>query len=348
MSAAIQPSAAAGDSAAAHPRPEPEKRVEVDYDPILDVAGEVVAGFQAQPRRDPSAEPDGADGRRSAQVIMAALETAPTAPPNAFLTVPVRVGVVAGAAVRAALRSRGNLAGIVLDLTGPFATTPDPALEAAVADYRQAGALIAISGYGTSQSQVANLVRLRPSILRLGRDWVRGIDRSHALHSTVKLVGQLADHFDAWLLAEGVTTAGELRALRDLEVPLAQGPFISATHRASPGSPPADDPLRELLHPAHTTLDPDRLPESPDADVAVVVDEGQRPVALFERRNAGEWLRREVLAVEVGATVAEAVRRAVRRPPGFRFVPLACVDEDGRLLGVLKVERLLAQLTGGA
>jgi EAL domain-containing protein (putative c-di-GMP-specific phosphodiesterase class I) len=327
-------------------RPDPESRAVVGYEPILDVARGVVAGFQAQPRRDSGAALDGAEGIRSAQVITAALADAPTSIPNAFLTVPVPVAVVADSAVRAALRARGSLAGVVLDLTGPFAATPDPEVAAAVADYRAAGALVAVGGYGTSQPPLASIASFRPSILRVGRDWVRGIDRSQALGSTMRLVARLAEHLDSWLLAEGVNTAGELRALAELDVPLAQGPFITAAHGDAPQ--PDTSALRALLQPAVTMRRPDQLPHELDVQVAVVVDENNRPLTLFERAPSGEWAQREVLPVEITLSVAEAVRRAVRRPPGYRFTPLACVDQDGRLLGVLRLEHLLAQLTGGA
>ncbi len=32
------------------------------------------------------------------------------------------------------------------------------------------------------------------------------------------------------------------------------------------------------------------------------------------------------------------------RPPGERFLPLVCCDEAGRYLGLVRVERLVAEL----
>jgi EAL domain-containing protein (putative c-di-GMP-specific phosphodiesterase class I) len=341
--------------------------VTLSYLPILDVARGTAAGYETVYRSGSAADPDlhvsestapGQEGRLAARTVSLALAAAATLPANTFLTVPMAVGVAASAAVRSVLRDHGSLAGVVLDIVGPIGPAPDPALEATVATYRAAGALISVGGQGAAQPELTSIVRLKPAVLRLGRDWVRGVDTSKAKHSAVELIGRLADQLDAWILAEGVSTAAELRALAGLAVPLAQGPFIGAaqvgwpqiTAHAKTVLPLADKApdgvLRGLLQPAYTTTDARAavLPGQRGFDVVVVVDERRRPSVLLEPDGAGGWTKSDVLTVNVDTPLPDAVRRAMTRPRTARYSPLVCTDEAGRFLGILSIDRLVTHL----
>jgi hypothetical protein len=352
--------------------------VEICYQPILDVARGVTAGYDAQPcpatagrperRRAPAASPE-LDARTSLALVSAALADARRLPAGAFLSVPVGVRAAATGAVRTALGAHGSLAGIALDLVGPIGPVPDRALEAAVGEFRSAGALISVGGHSAPPPELTSIVRLRPAVLRLGEDWVRGIDASRSKHSTVELIERLADHVDALILAEGVTTAAELRALAELQVPLAQGPFVGAAQPPWPQiadavasslryrPEAADGVLRGLLQDAPTSSEADARPSSEaDApspavatgtDVAVVVDAAQRPTALLERSGTEAWRRCAVLPVGIDTPVVDAVHRAMTRPRAIRFTPLVCVDDSGRFVGILAIDRLMSHLAGG-
>ncbi|MBE7163171.1 MAG: EAL domain-containing protein [Williamsia herbipolensis] len=343
---------------------------QVVYQPILDVARGVAAGFQAQVHLDRAGDVDpffpspidrDEDGLLTAEVARTALAAFESLPPNTFLSLPVCARVAASPRVRGVLRRQGKLSGIVLDVTYYSDHTADRHLNTVLDEYRDAGALIAVGGNGAAQPELTSIVTLKPSIIRLGRDWVRGIDDSEAKRSAVEVIGQLAGQLDAWILSEGVSSSAELRALSSLGVPLAQGPFIG---RAQPGwrevdttartvlpppSVPADGALRALLQRAYTTTNLSAaaavLPETTGFDAVVVVDEYQRPLSILERGSDTRWEATDALAVNVATSVSDAVSRAMLRPRDTRFAPLVCTDDAGSFLGILRIERLMSHLT---
>ena len=358
----------------------------VSYQPILDVARGTAAGYQAithsdarrelravdvdepgHPIAGPVTEP-AADVRSRTQAAAAAaaahaaLEAFPTLPRNTFISVTVPLALLADTCVRDVLGAYRDLSGIVLDIA-EFSVVPLEAVSAALESYRAAGAIIAVGGQGAAQPELTSIVRLKPAIIRLGRAWVRGVDRSEAKRSAIEVTGRLASQLDAWILAEGVTTSAELRALAGLDVPLAQGPFIGEAQQFWPdiertartalptSALPSDGVLRALLQQSYTTTDlaaaQSVLPDTTGFDELVVLDEYRRPTALLEQDTAGEWVPGPVLAVNIDTPVADAVERAMARPRDTRFTPLACTDNAGRFLGVLRIERLMAHLTHG-
>jgi hypothetical protein len=282
-------------------------------------------------------------------------------PVNTFLAIPVAASVVASRRVLGALLSRPRLDGIVIDLIGSISSVPGADLAAAVERYRDRGALIAVGGHGAGQPELTGIVSLKPSFLRLTRDWTRGIDTSGSKRSALEVIGRLAAQLDAWVLAEGVCTAAELRTLAGLGVPLAQGPFIGGAQpgwsqieaSAARALPPnhhvdADSPLRELMQPAYTASDPAVavavLSETTGFDLVVVVDENDRPRTLLEPGGAEGWQSTDAFSVDIETTPADAVQRALSRPRTTRFTPLVCTDHTGRFVGILRIERLMAHL----
>ncbi len=326
------------------------------YLPGLDVARGVVAGYEATTTQGVSAEV-------VAEVVAGGLAAASTLPPNTFLTLPVPGRALADDTVTALLRGHGDLSGFVLDLR----ELPDeltPALLRPVDALRSAGALLALGGEGVAQPALSSVIRLRPSIIRLGRAWVDGIERSDERRSAVEVTGSMAAQLDAWILAESVTSAAELRTLAELRVPLAQGPLVGAAHGVWQGpspqvrqalpraSRPADGVLRSLLQRAYTTEDADAaqavLPDATGYQVVVAVDEHRRPCSLLVRDGVGRWDAVEALTVHVDTAVADVVARALARPRPTRFAPVVCTDTAGGLLGVLHLEDLVQHLAARA
>jgi EAL domain-containing protein (putative c-di-GMP-specific phosphodiesterase class I) len=342
--------------------------VRIRFQPILDVARGVAAGYQVQwGRNGLDALPpaiDDPNGTVTADAVGSALAAFPSLPPNTFLSVPLPVELATTDHVRTALLTDGSLAGIVLDLIGPTVGPGSAELVDALRLYRRCGALIALGGHGEQQPELAGIVRLKPAMLRLGRDWVRDVDTSETKRSAIEVVGNLAGRLDAWILAEGVSTSSELRALAALGVPLAQGSFVGEAHDVWPAistgartalpGPTAldgrDGVLRDLMQPAFaTTVAPAAaavLPELDGLDLAVVVDGSARPLTLLERTGSDDWHAGDALAVNVDTPVADAVGRAMARPRSSRFSAIACVDDTGRLAGVLRLEALIAHLAG--
>lgn len=351
----------------------PHVRVSVTYQPILDVARGVAAGYRAEASTPPRAgdhpaeahpgaplPPPSADPAAAAALVTQALDTSPTLPPNTFLSIPLHARVATSAPVAAALDARDDLRGVVLEVVGFETGEPSGPLESALRGYRSRGAALSIGGHGAAQPELTAIVRLKPSIIRLGRDWTRGIDRSEAKRSAIEVTGRLAAQLDAWVLAEGVSTSAELRALAGLNVPLAEGPFIGSPRTCWPEieltartalpkvSTSSGGALRGLLQRAYTATNALAaaavLPETTGFDTVVVIDAHRRPTLLFEQDGDGPWRSSEVLAVNIDTSLPDAVARAMARPRPVRFTPLVGTDIAGRFLGILRIERLMSHL----
>ncbi|MCW2839850.1 MAG: hypothetical protein JWR55_1333 [Aeromicrobium sp.] len=342
----------------------PRTDVVVTYRPILDVARGVAAGYQAVAAPVEHLPPGRLihpASRRHivANTVLTALEASIDLPTNTFISIPIPLRLVEDGMIKGLLRDHGDLGGVVLDITD-FDSDVAAHTESALDCFRRAGAQIAVGGRDDAQPELGSIVRLRPAIIRLGAAWTRDLDLHPARRSAIEVTGRLAGQLDAWILADGVVTSAELRALAGLGVPLAQGPFIGeaqamwpeigqATRTVLPATArPTDGMLRGLLQQSYTTHSRQAaesvLPDASGFEHVVVIDEDSRPVSLLQQGTLDEWEPVEVLTVNVDTPVAEAVTRALARPRSTRFSPIACTDAAGRFLGILRIERLMEQL----
>lgn len=335
-----------------------ESDISIGYLPILDVARGTPAGYQAVMLPGGPTGPDQRDP--TVDIVKAALTAFSTLPPNTFIAIPVPLHRLGDPDIQAALRDHESLAGIVLDITD-FTPTISSLTESVLDDVRHAGALISVGGRETAQPELGSIIRLRPSIVRLGKAWTADLDQSPTKRSAIEVTGRLTAHLDAWILAESVSTAAELRALSELGVPLAQGAFIGGPRPVWPQIRPLaknalpatasapDGALRALIQQAYTTHDLSAaravLPEASGFETVIVVDDTRRPISMLNRGTFGRWEPSTVLTINIDTPVAASVARAMSRPPETRFLPLVCTDAAGRFIGILKIEDLIAQLT---
>lgn len=338
--------------------------VRVLYQPILDVSRGIVAGYQAVTMPVESV-PDGFLQHPSTQrhIVATTLRTALAAysslPTNTFLSIPVPLSLADDPLIQRVLGEHGDLGGVVLDIT-EFGSSLATRTESVLDGNRRNGALISVSGRHGSQPELGTIVKLRPAIIRLGAPWTRDLDQHPDRRSAIEVTGRLAGQLDAWILADDVRTPAELRALAELDVPLARGPFIGAAQPRWPTIPAgirsvlpparvaADGALRALLQQAYTTRHPDAaqsvLPDASGFEYVVVIDEDARPVSLLTQGVIGRWEPIQVLTVNIDTSVADTVTRALARPRATRFSPIACTDAAGRFVGILRIERLMEHL----
>lgn len=338
--------------------------VRVFYQPILDVSRGITAGYHAvtMPLKSVSLSHLVCPATRRhvvATTIRSALSAISTLPTNTFVSIPVPVGLIDDPLIERIFCEHGDLSGVVLDITEievAHRTTTESSLDSC----RRNGALISVGGRDDEQHDLAGIVRLRPAIIRLGSSWTHELDQRPALRSAIEITGQLASQLDAWILADDVRSGAELRALAELNVPLARGPFIGGPQRGWPKiseaarivlPPPAveaDGALRELLQQAYTTRHPlaaqTVLPDASGFEYVVVIDEDSRPVSLLTQGIIGRWDPIKVLTINIDTPVADTVSRALARPRATRFSPIACTDAAGRFVGILRIERLMEHL----
>jgi EAL domain-containing protein (putative c-di-GMP-specific phosphodiesterase class I) len=93
---------------------------------------------------------------------------------------------------------------------------------------RDVGIRIAIDDAGTGYASLEAIMEISPDFVKTDLLLVRGIDADPSRREIVRAMLSVADGIGAKLIAEGVETEGELRALRELGVRFGQGFYFGA------------------------------------------------------------------------------------------------------------------------
>ena len=213
--------------------------------PIVDLAtGEMVAVEALSRFRDHDPMPVFEQARalgRLAELEAAAIRAArAVALPGLLLSVNVDIGSLSSPKIREALS--GDLTDLVLEVTEHTHSPVDPeVLEgvlAAIRDYRDRGALIAVDDWGTGYSDMDRLELLEPEIVKVDMSIVQDLEsaRHRALIGSV-LAWSSRRH--ARVCAEGIESEAQLDRLRQLGVHLGQGFRIGRPEHPSKTPTPA-------------------------------------------------------------------------------------------------------------
>jgi EAL domain-containing protein (putative c-di-GMP-specific phosphodiesterase class I) len=335
--------------------------------PIIDVAQAGVGGYEMLARFDgpPARTPDvwfenarerDLDGPLTVRVFEELHRIRAGLPHGRFCTVNVEPHLLARADVLDALLGSGRLDRVVLELTEHVSGGDAVVLEGALDAVREAGGLIAMDDAGQGHSGLARMIELRPDLIKLDRALVAGIDRDPMKKAVVQLVGDLAGQLDAWILAEGVETRGELAELVRMGVPLVQG---WAVGRPVPGWSELAEDARQFIADAQervlfgdnvlalvrpAQVHPRDLPRMTPEAGSVLVDGYGRAVGVLVEDPSGAVHDVPAMLVAPSSAPADVLRRAMTRPPAWHHVPLVCTDVRGGVLGVVEVRDLVDHL----
>ncbi len=142
-------------------------------------------------------------------------------PGQAYLWVNLSPSAVASSTVRDMLaavpRDR-----IIVALSRPK-PEHEPGLEEAVADLRASGLSVAINRVGGESTDLMDVFRLQPDVLRLRAGAVRAIDADRSQRDVVSLLVRVGSEIEAVIVADGIETRRTLDVLRDLGVTFGQG-----------------------------------------------------------------------------------------------------------------------------
>lgn len=346
------------------------------FQPIVDLARGVVAGYEALARFDGpvSATPDrwfaaaaavGLGPALESRVVRAVLKARDDLPVNCFLTVNVSPRALTTGPVMDEFLEGGELAGLFVELTEEQAITDPEAMRRDLARLRERGALIALDDAGSGYSGLQRLLALRPDLVKLDRSLIDGIDTDEAKLACVEMLGVLAARLDAWLLAEGVETPGELAALVKLGVPLAQGYLLGKP--APPWLPLGAQTtahIRVLVREStgrdlvgalveQVVLVPTdrqvggalRYDDLGYSGIAVTLDDDGRPTSVILRDEGGRPNGVPVsMKVNTTTPIAEVAQLCMTRPAARRFDPIVCAHDDGTVAGVVRMEAVFGWL----
>jgi len=340
------------------------------FQPIVDLFSGSIVGYEALARFDgyPVSDPitwfeaahrHGLGAELESLTLRTALAARDDLPLNTFLAVNVRPDVLLRQEVREVWQEHDSLDGIVVELTEHARVDSPALLEPVLAELRAAGALIALDDTGAGYAGLQTILGIRPQVIKLDRQLVTGIDRDETKQALVEMIGAFAARIDAEVIAEGIERPSELETLLTLGVPLAQG-FLLA--RPAPPWAGVDGAasvrLREGRPLRRSALTLSRLVEtapvvtdrasalralSGQDEVVVLVDGDGRPVATLA--DGGVHSATEPsMQMRVDTPITAAAQRAVARLPRQRFAPMLATDEDGRLVGIVRMERIIGHL----
>ena len=217
--------------------------------PIVDVRAGTVHAYEAlarfgQPRADGSplhwfslAEELGERAALERACLRGALELFVRRPPGTSVSVNLSAPVLLEAATMAMLEGAGDglpgdLVGLIVEITEETLVHSDMQLLSAIEPLRDRGARLAVDDMGAGYSGLRQITSVLPSYLKLDRSLVSGIDCDGERAALVGALAGYSKQVGCLLVAEGVETAGELRTIRQLGVPLVQGFYYSR-----PGAP---------------------------------------------------------------------------------------------------------------
>lgn len=351
-------------------------RLRLVFQPIVSLQQAAIVGYEALSRFEgpPQLTPDlwfaaadqmGCGAQLEALVVTRCLELRTSLPDNCFLTINVSPHLLTQAALGDVLLAAADLSRVVLELTEHEAVADLPPVVALCDQLRDRGALIALDDAGSGYAGLQQITQFRPDLIKLDRALVADADRDEVKLALAELLGEFAGRLDAWLLAEGIETWGELDAFLRLGVPLGQGYLLGRPAPAWAALDPATvarlrSGLARVEMVDHVASLVEAVPVEgptpvPVGQVALRLDSHGYPLAMLlpvhrpgGHRDHADVIDHRVapisLRVPSSTGVVELAGRIVARPEHCRFDPVVCVDDLGRATGVVRVERVLLRL----
>ncbi len=215
------------------------------YQPIVDlgrcrVSGvEALARFPSEPPPQQwfkDAERVGLRHELETAAVAAALTGLPTLPSDAYLSINVSPETLLRKRDLGRLLAAAPLERIVIEMTEHAAVDDYDQLNHALEPLRQAGARLAVDDAGAGFASLRHILRLTPEIIKLDISLTRGIDGDRPRRALSYALVAFARETRTTIVAEGIETGAELRALRDIGVTHGQGFLL-----ARPTAPPIDE-----------------------------------------------------------------------------------------------------------
>ncbi|TQS70188.1 EAL domain-containing protein [Rhodobacteraceae bacterium] len=207
--------------------------VAIALQPILNIQNGTLVGFEALSRFGglPYRAPnfwfeDALSVSRQIElegfVIRKALDLLPHLPHDLSISVNASPDTVSHGVLEALAKAAGPRR-IILEMTEHAVIEDFDLVSKAITALRTLGIRVAIDDVGAGYSGLTQLLRLKPDLIKLDIELVRGLDGSSAKRSLIKGMVHFANEIGATIVAEGIETGAELEALKALGVQKGQG-----------------------------------------------------------------------------------------------------------------------------
>lgn len=203
---------------------------------------------------------------------------------------------------------------VVLEITEHERVTDMAPLREAVKAVHAAGMRLALDDFGDGRSSLRLWSEVKPDFVKIDKYFIQAIAEHPENLQMLRAIKGIADMFGTQLIAEGIETQDDLRALRDLDIPHGQGWLLGRPALAARQTleTPALEVMRDrrvavLPHLAQSARPgilrglqvipaPTATPDSPNDSVAelfmqhpelhaLALVEDERPVALINRQQ---------------------------------------------------------------
>jgi EAL domain-containing protein (putative c-di-GMP-specific phosphodiesterase class I) len=210
--------------------------ISIAYQPVFNLKQAQVSGFESLARftTTPMRSPDawfadaarvGLDVALEMKVIEKALASFTSLPSGIYVAFNVSPNMVINGRLEHAFRSM-PLSRIVLEVNEHVSIREYDEIAKAMAPLREQGLRVSVDDTGGGLSSFRHIVSLKPDIVKLPMSLTRNIDTDGARRALASALMQFANENQCTIVAEGVETAGELKALRALGITRAQGYFL--------------------------------------------------------------------------------------------------------------------------
>jgi len=134
---------------------------------------------------------------------------------------------------------------LVLEITEHERVTDMPQLRQAIKAVHACGARVALDDFGDGRSSLRLWSEVKPDFVKIDKYFVHDISDHPENLQMLQAIKGIADVFGTQLIAEGIETSDDLRALRDLDIPFGQGWLLG---RPAPAPREAvDGPALEVM-----------------------------------------------------------------------------------------------------
>lgn len=230
------------------------------FQPIVELARGRIAGvealarFSAEPVRTPDKWfADAAEAGLGVEVELTALTTALAAldrlPAGTYLSLNASAETACSPGFAAAL-APVDVSRIMLEITEHAAVANYVALNDALRPLRSVGMRLAVDDAGAGVASLHHILELNPELIKMDISLTRGIDTSAARAALATALVSFGAATGASILAEGIETAAELNALRELGVGYGQGYLLGR-----PGPLPATAEIPPVAGPRRSQLE---------------------------------------------------------------------------------------------
>ncbi len=220
------------------------------FQPIVEFRTGAVVGYEALSRFGNRIPPDatfalavrvGLGIELEMATLRAALEAAAILPSRAYLSLNASPVLVGSGALRALLGGRERA--IVLEITEHVVIDDYPALRHEL-DALGPTVRLAVDDAGAGYASLRHILELAPNFVKLDIGLIRGIDADPARQALTAGMGYFAVKRKLRLIAEGIETAAELQALREVGIGYGQGYLLG---RPQDGRSPGPWPSKIVL-----------------------------------------------------------------------------------------------------